>query len=85
MVRGEQTSKVPLLSTHVSLCVMCGAQVSGEPMHSCYTLVTKLVCFVEGSSTDNSNLVEPTTQVKAKNLCLIVALGKMGYWAELSV
>lgn len=68
------------------LCV-CTAQLSGQPVHHCDTTVTKhLVCFAEVSAADNnSNLIEPAAEVKPKNFCVIVTLGKIGNWAGLSV
>lgn len=71
----------------VCICCVCSAQFSDQPVYHCDTTVTKhLVCFAEVSAADNnSNLIEPAAEVKPKNFCVIVTLGKTGNWAGLSV
>lgn len=81
-LRENRLPQVLLFSTHTALCAYVVYVV-----HHCDTTVTKhLVCFAEVSAADNnSNLIEPATEVKPKNFCVIVTLGKTGNWAGLSV
>lgn len=89
LFKREQTSTSSVFHTYglVCICCVCSAQFSDQPVYHCDTTVTKhLVCFAEVSAADNnSNLIEPAVEVKPKNFCVIVTLGKTGNWAGLSV